>query len=257
MSIFRENALKAIARREVLQTELNILTPSVFFGIIISLFIVLVLLGWGWYAAIPMTTYGAGVMVSEQEWNASLQDNEKTMQTKRQALREAEALLAKKRQLYQQHYLTENDMIQAERDYLEAKNVYATTTATDYVGVGSSFVNTNSEPSGNIALMIISNDDAKRIREGMKAYLYSRDNIRQQGKGVLSMVMHVTQYPISKELAGAYLGNANMVDQLFSQGVPYFAVLKTNERLQRGMLVSAKIITHTCRPLQLLMQSDC
>lgn len=256
MTIFRENALKAVQGRGLIHPSLTVITPSVVVGMLASLLMLLVLVIWGCFANIPVTADGAGIIVSQADWQRALQNNASTLAAKKEALNQAENLLTKKRQLYLKHYLTENDMVQAERDYLDAKNVYATPTATDYIGMGNPFSTTHTDTSPSEALVILSNDDVKRIQAGMQATLYPARSTQQWGAGVKATVASITQYPISKELAEAYLGNRNMIDHFFDQGVPYFAVLKTEQRLKPGMLISAKVITHTCHPIQLLMQTD-
>lgn len=256
MSIFRENALKAVGQKGVGDSSLRILTPSIYLGVGASFLILLAILLWGTLTNIPMAASGEGIMVSSSDWQSALYNNDQTLFEKREALNEAKRLLTKKRELYEKHYLTENDMVQAERDYLEAKNAYATPTPTDYIGLGSMLF-TNKATKANQALVLISNDNAKRIQAGMTARIYHRDAKYLSGGGYQATLVSVTQYPISKELAESYLGNRNMVDQLFAQGVPYFAVVKTKDLLSSGMLITARIITHTCHPIQLLIQSDC
>jgi hypothetical protein len=257
MTIFRENALKAVQERGLIQPSLTVITPSVMIGMIASLLMLFVLVIWGCFANIPITADGAGMIVSQKDWQRALQNNASTLAAKKEALTQAENLLNKKRELYLKHYLTENDMVQAERDYLDAKNSYATPTATDYIGMGNPFTASHEDASPSEALVILSNDDIKRIQAGMLATLYPRGAMQQAGAGLKASVISITQYPISKELAEAYLGNRNMVDHFFDQGVPYFAVLKTEQALKPGMLITAKVVTHTCHPIQLLMQTDC
>jgi hypothetical protein len=257
MTIFRENALKAAQGRGLIHPTLTVITPSVMIGMLASLLMLLVLVIWGWFANIPITTEGAGIIVSQSDWQQALKNNEDTLAAKKAALNQAENLLNKKRELYLKHYLTEGDMVQAERDYLDAKNAYATPSTTDYIGMGNPFTANHETNAPTEALVILSNDDIKRIQRGMSASLYPRNLSQPSGHGMKATVVSITQYPISKELAEAYLGNRNMVDHFFDQGVPYFAVLKTEQSLKPGMLVSAKVITHTCHPIQLLMQADC
>ena len=256
MTIFRENALKAVQERGLIQPSLTVITPSVVLGMVASLLMLLVLVMWGCFANIPITADGAGMIVSQQDWQRALQNNASTLAANKEALNQAENLLNKKRQLYLKHYLTENDMVQAERDYLDAKNTYATPTVTDYIGMGNPFAETSANASPTEALVILSNDDIKRIQVGMSATLYPRNVTQQPGAGVKARVVSITQYPVSKELAESYLGNRNMVDHFFDQGVPYFAVLKTEAPLKLGMLITAKVTTHTNHPIELLMQTD-
>lgn len=257
MTIFRENALKAVQARALTQPSLTVITPRLILGMIASLLMLLVLVIWGCLANIPITTEGAGIIVSQQDWQQAMQNNANTLAEKAATLHEAENLLSKKRQLYLKHYLTENDMVQAERDYLEAKNAYATPTTTDYIGMGNPFMAKADALAPTEALVILTNEDIKQIQPGMEASLYPRGLSQQPGEGMKARVASITQYPISKELAEAYLGNRNMVDHFFDQGVPYFAVLKTDQHIKPGMLVTAKVMTHTCHPIQLLMQVDC
>lgn len=257
MTIFRENALKAVQGRALTQPSLTVITPSLILGMVASLLMLLVLVIWGCFANIPITADGAGIIVSQTDWQAALKNNENTLAAKQEALNQAANLLSKKRQLFMKHYLTENDMVQAERDYLEAKNAYATPSATDYIGMGNPFTAQQETNAPTEALVILSNDDIKGIQPHMSASLYPRALTQQPGNGMKATVVSITQYPISKELAEAYLGNRNMIDHFFDQGVPYFAVLSTEQHLKPGMLVTAKVITHTCHPIQLLMQANC
>lgn len=257
MTIFRENALKAVQARVLTQPSLTVITPSLILGMVASLLMLLVLVIWGCFANIPITADGAGIIVSQQDWQRALQNNADTLAAKAAALKQAENLLSKKRQLFIKHYLTENDMVQAERDYLDAKNAYATPMASDYIGLGNPLSVNHESHAPTQALVILNNDDTKRIQPGMVASLYPRGQTQQSGDGMKASVTSITQYPISKELAEAYLGNRNMVDHFFDQGVPYFAVLSTAQRLRPGMLITAKVITHTCHPVQLLVQANC
>lgn len=258
MTIFRENALKAIANRGLTQPALQWNEPQARVALTTLLLMFAVLMLWGCFANIPMTVEGSGVVVAAADWRESLNDLGRVMTAKNEQLSRATTLLDQKKALYQKNIITEADLVTAENDYLNAK-----TNATLPIETQMNNLNHFLRKSGqatsenNVVLILVRNNDAALLKTNLKTTLYQLNQPLYSSWEMHGQLQQVSNYPVSKEFASSYLGNKSLVDYLFEQGIPYFAVVAIGSQAKPGMLISASIQTHTCHPIQLMIHQDC
>lgn len=257
MTLFRENALKAVQSPELTHSVTTVFAPTATLGILAILCMLLAITVWGCVANIPMAVQGSGMVVLQEDWLQALHENDVVQAMEHEQLLRATTLLEKKRELYLQHGLTESDLRTAEAEVLQSKMALANPESTFGLGVSHPFAYPIAHPGSVVALVLIDNQAAQQLATGMKARLYPDNQRRNESAGVDAVVSQVTEYPVSKEVALSYLGNRAMVDALFSAGIPHLAVIQPSKPLMPGSLIAANVITHTCHPVQLLTQVDC
>ncbi len=258
MTIFRENALKAVASRGSTQPYLQWKEPQARVALIALLLMFGVLVLWGCFANIPMTVEGSGVVVAEDDWENSLNDLGKVISAKNEQLNRATTLLDQKKALYQKKIITEADLETAETDYLNAKT-NATLPIDNQMSNLSRFLVKSGQAiqQNNVVLILVRNNDAALLKPNLRTTLYQLNQPLYSSWEMRGVLQQVSNYPVSKEFASSYLGNKSLVDYLFEQGIPYFAVVAIGKQAKPGMLVSASIETHTCHPVQLMLHQDC
>lgn len=257
MTLFRENALKAVQSPELTHSVTTVVAPSAALGILAILFMLLAIAVWGWFANIPMAVQGSGMVVLQADWQQALHENDVVQAMKREQLTRVTTLLEKKREMYLNHQLTETDLMAAESEVMQSKMAMANPEAPYALGASHPFGAAKTQAESAVALVLVNNQAAKQLSPGMQARVYPGNQMNNESAAVNAVVAQVTEYPVSKEIALSYLGNRAMVDALFSTGIPHLAVLKSTHTLTPGSLITANVITHTCHPVQLLTQADC
>lgn len=123
------------------------------------------------------------------------------------------------------------------------------------------------------ALVFINHSEGKKISIGMDAYVLP-DAISAYEYGYIKgKVVNISEYPITKDSVFPYLANMNLVDEFFTNGVPFLAKIKLTRnnktisglswttrngatfKLKPGSTVSVKITSKKCSPMHLLTKT--
>jgi hypothetical protein len=123
------------------------------------------------------------------------------------------------------------------------------------------------------ALVFVKHTEGNKITVGMSAYLLPSGFSFYDYGYIKAQVIHVSSYPITKEIAYFYLENMNLVDEFFMQGAPFMVEIRLEQdhtstsglawttrgpafRINPGTMVTAKIIYKTCSPWQLMTKHE-
>lgn len=142
----------------------------------------------------------------------------------------------------------------------------------DYINAGKTLftlITGHQRPSLE-ALVFVKHRDGKKVKVGMKVYVLPSNLSDYEYGYILGKVVEISQYPQSKESVYPYLGNATLVDEFFSTGVPFLAKIQLQKKIENpsglfwttqkgtpfkvkpGSTVSVKIISKEISPLKLL-----
>lgn len=266
---YRENALKALNSMESLQSGLRIVeSKSVvsLLALIAALFAVLV---WGLLGAVSIELPAQGLLLPVKQ----IEQTEAIYQSYRQAreneLSQWQTLLANKQKLYNQHLVTMDDLARSRRDYLNAIETKTMIPKLIDEQAGNLFSVKTSAAGDMAAIVFVSHNDGKQIKQGMHAYLLPAFMSPYSYGYIKGTVSHVSEFPASKESVYPYLGNMNLVDDYFVGGAPF--VLRINldknaktatgynwtsrlgapDHLGAGSAVQVKILKEELHPYQL------
>lgn len=271
-SLFRENAINSINAPEEIQRCLKVVSTSSWIRISILLSVLIAILIWGFYGQVTMVVLANGIIIplnQLRQTEKSLQDNLAIYQERAAILKK---LLQQKKILFINHYLTIVDFSKAQQEYLSAKEEFEKM-AKDVDANTSNLIPDMrvNDSSDFFALVFVNHADGKKISPGMNAYvLPSTVSVYDYGY-IKAKVFSVSEYPVSKETAYAYLGNKSLVDEFFSKGTPIMLklVLCNNEKnkkqfdwtskiaapvtIRPGTKIDVKIIYKESSPVQLLV----
>lgn len=124
------------------------------------------------------------------------------------------------------------------------------------------------------AIVFINHTDGKKISVGMETYILPNTMTPYEHGYIKGKVVNISEYPASKESVFYYLGNMNLVDEFFKNGVPFIAKIQllTNTQTKSGLswttkkgapypinpgsTISAKIINKKAAPIQFLIHGE-
>jgi hypothetical protein len=239
---------------------------SMFFFILLGIFI------WIIYGKVAMNISARGIIMPEDQMLLAEKFFNEDINGKEVILNSTKQLLDKKKLLYKKHYLSYVDLQQAEKEYLMAKEDSASSLYMSYFNMDRTLFKQDHTAHDQPleALVFVNYTQGKKVAAGMKAYLLPSMISAYEYGYIKGIVSSVSRYPISKELAYSYFGNMNLVDDFFSQGVPFLVKihLERNQNtlshlswttkqgtpftIDAGSAVSVKIVQHECSPLGLL-----
>lgn len=254
-NLFRESALKQLNAIPDVPEVLQVVSPSDVWGMTGVLFILIAILLWGFFGRVYLSVTGVGILLSSAHIITVEQAINQKLTEKLGIADQLEELYKKKKVMYEKHYLTLDDLLKAEKDYLlaheevnEPNRFLLMKTQAD---MQASQVNDDLQ-----AIIFIEQQQGKKIRIGMPAYLLPKNQSQYYRGYIKGQVSAISRYPISKSLAYSYLGNINLADDFFISGAPYMVKIAIKqqelESLQAGCIVDAKITFEKISPLHLI-----
>jgi hypothetical protein len=259
-SIFRENALKRLNLYEEANGILRIIDPSDWLAILVFLIMMVAILIWCIAGQIDMNVKAIGIVMPTNQIERSEDLVQKDKNSRAAVLRSMSELLAKKRGLYEKHYLTLVDLQRAETEYLAAvEELSHAPSLSDMTYRSESNENKDTQPLE--ALVFINHSEGKKIKIGMTGYVIPRGGSIFEYAYTLAKVKSISNYPVSKEYVYSLLGNMSLVDEFFSQGSPFLVRMSLEKNMgsalspyiNTGSAISAKIIYLTISPLNLIL----
>lgn len=231
---------------------------------------------WGIFGSVAFSTTAQGILlpitkISESE--SLIKINFKERQEKVDFL---EYLYNKKKELYSKHYITLIDVIKAKEEMISARNALPDI-ITNLNESPPDLLQANTLNSGNISLaglIFLDHVQGKKVKVGMNVYLLPSTTSSFDYGYIVGKVVGISAFPMSKQLAYAYLGNMNLVDEYFTTGAPYMAKIMLQKNIntisqlswttksgppfpiESGTTISAKIIYKQCSPIHLLINYD-
>ncbi|MHB1220414.1 MAG: hypothetical protein ACYC0J_00240 [Gammaproteobacteria bacterium] len=253
--LFRENAIKHLNAVEDLQKTLKVVNPADWWGIVVVVLILLAILLWGLFGRVYLSVEGSGILLTGTDIKKSEHIINQLVNGRLGMAARLEELYKKKKLMYEKHYLTLDELLKAEKDYLIAqedvdgpdKLLLAKTQSS----MQMSHINTDLQ-----ALIFVDHVQGKKITQGMQAYLLPKNQSQYNHNYIKGRVLTVSNYPISKQLAYAYLGNMNLIDDFFISGAPFLVKIALEQDSvsdpEAGCIVNAKIIFNKVSPIQFI-----
>ncbi|MFZ2315266.1 MAG: hypothetical protein WAW86_06385 [Gammaproteobacteria bacterium] len=253
--LFRENAIKHLNAVEDLQKTLKVVNPSDWWGIVVVVLILLAILLWGLFGRVYLSVEGSGILLTGTDIKKSEHIINQLVNGRLGMAARLEELYKKKKLMYEKHYLTLDELLKAEKDYLIAqedvdgpdKLLLAKTQSS----MQMSHINTDLQ-----ALIFVDHVQGKKITQGMQAYLLPKNQSQYNRNYIKGRVLTVSNYPISKQLAYAYLGNMNLIDDFFISGAPFLVKIALEQDSvsdpEAGCIINAKIIFNKVSPIQFI-----
>jgi hypothetical protein len=269
-SLFRENALSHLNSSIETQHALNVIKPASWIIILCSLLFLTGIFWWVFWGRIVVTIPTIGIIIAEEELNEAQHLMTENIKAHEEKVRVLQDLLAKKQSLYKKHYLTLIDVEAAREAYLSAKEELTGIGRQNYVAIKRSFASTthNSHPVLD-ALVFVTHAKGKKVLVGMQVYVLPNTVSLYEYGYIQGKVVDVSEYPISKEAVYSYLGNMSLIDEFFGNTAPFMIKIRLNNsltpsglawttqagptfKIEPGTTITAKIVSKTCSPLQLL-----
>lgn len=259
--LFRQNAINHLNARDEFHTELKIIRPAEWIWIVMSVLLLSGMFLWCFWGVVTISINAQGIVFSAEKIAEvdRLMDQMAKEQINKVAI--LKDLFDKKRTLFAKHYITLDELLKAKQEYLNAKESLSNP---DHFISLSDVLSDQAINNPNAildALVFVNARQGKRISAGMEVNLLpSAQSIYESGYRH-GTVMSISDYPVSKKIAYAYLGNMNLVDDFFINGAPFMVkirIQKTKQRvdlnIQPGAVITAKIIYKKCAPVKFLIR---
>lgn len=274
-SLFRENAIKRLYSLDEIHSTLKVVQPRAWAWIMSAMFLLASILIWGIFGQISMKIEAVGIVIPDEKFQQTEKLISENLHDRKMKLKTLKMLLDQKRVLYNKHYLTLVELEKAEEDYIAAKNDVITPPkiATSYSNE-SIFLDQNKKKKDLVALVFVKHIEGKKITIGMKAYILLNGLSAYEYGYLKGKVLTVSTYPASKEIAYAYLGNRDLVDEFFSNGSPFIVKIQLEKNnhsisgftwttrkgasftIEAGSTVTANIIYSVSSPFKLLKKVE-
>jgi hypothetical protein len=268
-SIFRENALKNLTPLTVIEDTVQIIKPSAWL-ILVCAFSFLMGFGiWICLAKVEITVPAIGIIIGETEFELAEKMWQESIGEHQEKLTILKTLFDKQKDLYQQHYITINELEKGREDYLNAKEQLSV--------ISRQSVISTLKPRFNLApggvnqtldaLIFVSHEQGKKIIAGDVAYILPNlVSVFEYGY-VVSKVISVSEYPVSKDAVNSYLGNIGLVDEFFGNSVPFMVRVRLSRdshglkwssgripdfTVGEGTTVTGNIVVKVCSPWRLV-----
>ncbi len=269
-SLFRENALRELNSSIETYHALNVIRPASWIIIFCSLLFLMGIFCWVCWGRVVVTVPAIGIIIAEAEFNEAQHLMAENIKAHEEKVRVLEDLLAKKQNLYKKHYLTIIDVEAARESYLAAKEELTGIVRQNYVTINRPFASATHVPHPILdALVFVTHAEGKKVSAGMQVYVLPNTVSLYDYGYIHGKVMEVSQYPISKEAVYSYLGNMSLIDEFFGNSAPFMIKIRLSNsttpsglawttqtgptfKIESGTTITAKIVSKTCSPLQLL-----
>ncbi len=141
----------------------------------------------------------------------------------------------------------------------------------DMIGTGTAFATLKNPENSLEALLYVNHFQGKKIKSGMKAYIYPSTVSSEDYGCILGLVTYVSDYPSSPESMKKVLGNTTLVHQMLNtgslievrisllrdnnnfSGFEWSSSAGPNQVIESGTMCSGKVIFKNERPIQLLL----
>lgn len=141
----------------------------------------------------------------------------------------------------------------------------------DMVGTGTAVATLKNPENTLEALLYVNHFQGKRIKPGMRAYVYPSTVASEDYGCILGLVTYVSDYPSSPESMKKVLGNSTLVNQMLNAGSLIevrISLLRDNknfsgfqwssssgpeQKIESGTMCTGKVIYKNERPVQLLL----
>tara|TARA_R110000868_G_scaffold169102_3_gene403972 strand:+ start:1380 stop:2237 length:858 start_codon:yes stop_codon:yes gene_type:complete len=274
-SLFRENALKHLNAAQSIETSLQVVEVNFIVYLVASLLVLFSLIIWCVFGKITVEVPARGMLLPAQRISLAeqfYQANKKDHEMSSKAMKD---LLDKKLMLYKKRYITRDEVERARQDYLHARDTSLSTTYLSNAGADDPF-NSNHVALNEelMALVFVSHAEGKRIARGMEVFILPSTLSPYEYGYIKGKVISVSGYPASKEVIFSYLGNMSLVEDIFSQDVPFLVKVSLQAdsaatsglrwsskqgapfKVESGSAVTVKIISHHYHPYQLLFNQN-
>ena len=270
--IYRKNALDYLETMKDMQSALTIVKPGAWLLIVCFGCLLTALLWWSIMGKIKITVPALGIIVASTEFKQAedlLAENITEHQDKLKALSD---LFVKQRKLYNDHYLTVNELEKARQDYLTAKDELASLTHQNAITLFRPLFGVNAQTSDESleVLLFVNHDAGKKINVGMDVYVLPSTISAFEYGYLRGQVTNVSNSPVSKDIIYSYIGNMSLVDEFFNGSAPFLVKVRlirnhhtpsgltwttgegTAFKIEAGTTVSAKIVNRITSPFALL-----
>lgn len=270
-SLFRESALKKLQGSQPSFASLEVIEPQTILYILAIIISLMGLAVWSAFAYIEVDVDARGVMLEGEKIKAAEKKYQANHQAREQILQSQLKLLSQKQILYEKHYITIDELEKAKLNYLNAEESLATTPKLINQPLDNLFL-TQKENSRDLqAIAFVNAGNGKKIKAGMKVYLLPTTMSVYEHGYIKGEVSDISQYPVSKEIAYAYLGNMNVVDDYFTSGAPFVIkinIAKNNHDgglswtrthdpkpdISEGSATTVRVVTQQYHPYELLLR---
>jgi hypothetical protein len=256
-SIFRQQAIDNLNNVDDEPSKLIIVSPSKWLWLLAILLTLMAMFTWGLLGTVSLTIEGQGTVITAKQLIEIERSINKTIGNHQDNVRELRDLYNKKIELYKAHYLTRIDIMKAKEDYIAAKEKLeqSTNELSADITESTNLTNTLIPSDTTITLTFVSYKQGKKIIPGMNALILPTTDSEFEKGYITGQVIAVSESPITKPFAYAYLHNMSLVDTFFMNGAPFMVKIKLTTPLPVGTAITAKIKYRTCSPLQLLSHS--
>ncbi|MES2217890.1 MAG: hypothetical protein V4501_05730 [Pseudomonadota bacterium] len=269
--LFREPAITHSQTTDT-QSALTIVKPTAWFFTLCAGCFLVALLWWGFWGKIELTTSALGIIVADADFQQAeklLKDNINEHQEKLATLHE---LFTQQKKLYQEHFITINELEKARQDYLNAKEELAVLTRQNVISLVKPLFRENSlsinQPLD--ALLFVTHDAGKKISAGMTAYVLPNTLSSYEYGYIRAEVLNVSEYPVTKETVYSFLGNMSLVDEFFGGSAPFLVKVRLapniktpsgltwtsakgpDIKIDAGTTVTARIVNRVANPFSLI-----
>lgn len=141
----------------------------------------------------------------------------------------------------------------------------------DMVGIGTTVATLKNPESSLEALLYVNHFLGKKLKPGMKAYIYPSTVASEDYGCILGLVTYVADYPCSPESMKKVLGNSALVNQMINSGAlievrvtllrdgnnasgfEWSSSSGPDQKIESGTMCSGSVIYKNERPIQLLL----
>jgi hypothetical protein len=269
-SLFRENALRNLNSSSETHHALNVIKPTSWIIILCSILFLTGIFWWACWGRVVVTIPAIGIIIAEDDFNESQHLMAENIKAHEEKVRVLQDLLTKKQDLYNKHYLTIMDVEAAREAYLTAKEELTGVVRQNYVALNRPFASAKHNPHPVLdALVFVTHAKGKKVVAGMQVFVLPNTVSLYDYGYIQGKVVDVSEYPISKESVYSYLGNMSLIDEFFGNSAPFMIKIRLKNsvtpsglawttqtgptfKIEPGTTITAKIVSNTCSPIQLL-----
>ena len=216
-SIFRQQAIDNLNNIDDEPSRLIVVSLSKWLWLLAVILTLIAMLTWGLLGSVALTIEGQGTVVSTTNITELERSIYQTIHQNQEYADELLDLYNKKTELYKAHYLTRIDLMKAKDDYIAAKEKTEQSTNDLRLVMAESVNLTNTQIAKDtmIALTFVNYKQGKKITLGMNTLILPTTNSEFEGGYITGKVIAVSESPITKPFAYAYLHNMSLVDTFF------------------------------------------
>lgn len=255
-SLFRKEALNNLFADEDINTSLTILTLGAWLWLLIVLIMLAAIIIWCIFGRLNLYVTAPGVLMSTHTIMQSEKKVKECLYDKKNKMLSLGQLLEHMKHLYQAHYLTVLEFNQMKEKYVFARSDYLSYLIR--INQLSNLMINNDNKTKLAVVVFIPYLEAKKVLLGLDALIILDSSSSYHNDYIKGKVIRISSYPITKEIANIYLNNSSLVDNFFSQGPIFMAIIQLQQNTNfsfsshLGSFVMTKIIYQRISPLKLL-----